>query len=48
VFSYIIQGPDRGMYSLYVAPGGDILKIEDFEDLAKAIFAAERMEESKK
>ena len=46
-FSYIIQGPDRGMYTLYKFTGSNTLKIEEFPDLEAAQLAAEKMEESK-
>ena len=46
-FSYIIQGPDRGMYALYKFTGSNTLKIEEFPDLEAAQLAAEKMEESK-
>ena len=46
-FSYIIQGPDRGMYALYESTGSNILRIEEFPDPESAKLAAEKMEESK-
>ena len=46
-FSYIIQGPDRGMYTLYKFTGSNTLKIKEFGDLETAQLAAEEMEESK-
>ena len=47
-FSYIIQGPDIGMYTLYkVTPDIPNIKIEKFSDPETAKLAAEKMEESK-
>jgi hypothetical protein len=44
-FSYIIQGPDKGMYALYAPP--DYTSRMEFEDLEIAKLTAEKMEESK-
>jgi hypothetical protein len=46
-FSYIIQGPMRGMYALYMAEPAGNLKIEEFPNLEAAMLAAEKMEENK-
>ena len=46
-FSYIIQGPEKGMYGLYELKSGVPIGIEDFDDIEKAISKAEEMEASK-
>jgi hypothetical protein len=46
-FSYIIQGPDRGMYALHGVTGDNTFRIEEFPDVGTAQLAAEKMEESK-
>ena len=45
--SYIIQGPDRGMYTLYKFTGSNTLKIKEFRDPESAKLASEKIEESK-
>jgi len=52
-FSYIVQGPDKGMYTLYSAGGLNKyvpippIRIGEFKDVEAAKLAAERMEASK-